>query len=179
MRANEFTLRETAGAIGVPVPNIKVLIPKLVAKSLPQLINIKTIPGVFNIYALLSAGLNLYNGDYTSAALNTAMVFTPPMASLVLVAVEIINSNYSEMFVYKNGEKASAVRDMATDPVKFKDNISYMTSEFVEYLQELIGVGKQKISGKQGQQNMRAAMTGMDTPNNPDPRKHPERYPSQ
>ena len=83
------------------------------------------------------------------------------------------------MFVYKNGESASAVKDMATDPVKFKDNISYMTSEFVEYLQELIGVGKQKISGKQGQQNMRAAMTGMDTPNNPDPRKHPERYPSQ
>jgi len=179
MRANEFILTETAGAIGVPVPNIKVLIPKLVAKSLPQLINIKTIPGVFNIVMLGLAANDLYNGDYTSAALNTAMVFTPPITSLVLVAVQIINSNYSEMFVYKNGEKASAVKDMATDPVKFKDNISYMTSEFVEYLQELIGVGKQKISGKQGQQNMRAAMTGMDTPNNPDPRKHPERYPSQ
>ena len=121
MRANEFILTETAGAIGVPVPNIKVLIPKLVAKSLPQLINIKTIPGVFNIVMLGLAANDLYNGDYTSAALNTAMVFTPPITSLVLVAVQIINSNYSEMFVYKNGEKASAVKDMATDPVKFKD----------------------------------------------------------
>ena len=124
MRAQEFTLREAAN-IGMPRPDIKELMPKLVAKSLPQLINVKSIPGVFNIVMLGLAAYDLYNGDYTSAALNTAMVFTPPLASLALVAVQIINSNYSEMFVYENGEKASAVKDMATDPVKFKDNISH------------------------------------------------------
>lgn len=33
------------------------------------------------------------------------------------------------------------------------------------------------VSGKEAAQNMRNALTGMDTPNNPDPRKHPEKYP--
>jgi len=179
MRANEFILKEAASAVGMPRSNIKELMPKLVAKSLPQLINIKSIPGVMNIVALLGVGLNLSRGNYTDAALNTAMIFTPPLATVALIATQIINDRYSEMFVYENGDDASAVKDLATDPVKFKNNISQMAAEFGEYLQELMAVGKQKISGKQGQQNMRAALTGMDTPNNPDPRKHPERYPSQ
>jgi hypothetical protein len=33
------------------------------------------------------------------------------------------------------------------------------------------------VTGKQAAQNMRNSLTGMDTPNNPDPRKHPEKYP--
>jgi len=33
-----------------------------------------------------------------------------------------------------------------------------------------------RLTGKQAAQNMRQAQTGMDTPNNPDPRKYPEYY---
>lgn len=180
MRSYEFIVNEAATAlVGKPRHNFKELVPGIVKKSLPKLFNIKTIPGVADVVFLGQAAYDLWKGDYTNAALDAAMIFTPTPVTLALVATQIINDSYSELFADINDKPASMVTDLANDPKKYWNNMDYMKDYFIDYLQELLAVGKEKLNGKQAQQNFRATQVGMDTPNNPDPRKHPERYPTQ
>jgi hypothetical protein len=158
----------------------------LMAKSLPKL----TLQGVFASIPIVNTIIgvayvvpSLLKGDWVGAGLalgsmtagNIPVVGTATGWSLAIAAVarELYNDIYSDMV----GHDVTFEQDYAADPAGTRARAQELANEIYVELKALFQTNYPRLTGAQAQQNMRQAQTGMDTPANPDPRKHPELYP--
>jgi hypothetical protein len=172
MRSYEFIIEtgvsERNGIDQLVRNHIKQDLPKLIAKSAP---------GLGTILALVAVGFDIYNNDYTNLALDSLAVVAPSPVQWAILATQLVNEYYGYCYINDDGSPADLAKDTYTDPKGTAARTLHLKDMLIKDLQNAFEEGKEKISGIQGQKNTRKVLTGMDTPGNPDPRKHPERYP--
>lgn len=177
MRSYEFIVKETKGRV-VAVPNIEAVIHTHLMQDLPKLLG-KITPGLGTAIAVAMIGLDIYKKDWTNLALDSLTVVSPPPAQWAIFATQLVNEYYGYCYLNDDDTPADIFADMIDDRNSTLTRIAKLKTYIVNDLENAFATGKEKLSGKQAQQNFRATQVGMDTPNNPDPRKHPERYPTQ
>ena len=98
--------------------------------------------------------------------------FTGPAAWIGVPAGGIIAMIAAHVYVGKDVDKAADWIVSTVSGLEPGRYIAHPTLDQPDY-----GEHKPRMTGQQAQRNYRQGQVGLDTPNNPDPRKHPERYP--
>ena len=158
----------------------------LIAKSLPEL----TAKGVFSSIPLVGTAVGvafaiepLLKGDWIGAALSLGAGLTSnavgvgAVASWSMIVYAAAREIYGDVYSDQVGHPVTVEQDYAADPQGTRARIKELADQIYADLKAGFQTNYPRLTGKQAQQNMRQAQTGMDTPANPNPRLHPELYP--
>ena len=160
----------------------------LIAKSLPKLTAkgfFSSIPLAGTIIGVGFAVPYLLKGDWIGAALSISAGLTSnavgvgTVASWGMIAYAAAREIYADVYSDQVGHAVTLEQDYAADPQGTRARIKELADQIFADLKAGFQTNYPKLTGKQAQQNMRQAQTGMDTPANPNPRLHPELYPQQ